>query len=910
MVSLEKAKQQLQEAKEKIALTEKEIKERREEAQKKKKELLQVKEKLPKPTQRRLREGIFSGLMGRLRRKQVEKQKKSILERLGLVGSLQKELSKYEKEVLTPYKQEVAEFESQVKKVEQERARIERYNRAVKMINELIIEGRWGIITTISFWGDDLERKLAREALEAKKQLEEQQIRETIKGIETQLNTELPSKIKEELFWQLKTTGKADLSTITKRDLGLTEIKELPSEKLAGIKKSVKDYAVIGPAPSFGERFKSRVKQMGFVPALIATPGMELGDIIFNWEVQRSLKEPSYRLYQPHATRRAISTLPVLGAYFSPLGPAILTAEGAEKLITPSGRARIQQQTLSLQQRGLSPLVANIVSWGEPVVEVSLGVAGLRGQLKNLQRVRELKKLQQTPSLTMGYRFEQGPKGVDVLRSVKDVGSARYVSEIRQPYYRVGQNKFVLESGKGVSARIGKKGDILISGFESSGRGVVLETTPKLVGESRSVRAVWQLEGLQPSVSRVGIKEILTGSGKIKHGAKFPSGRTFQSGKIKAEYVKQPQTEWSTFWSISEGKGTLVKGISGKAEKLKLNLLTGEMSIKGKPEEVSFIFKKKIPESSTTEFLSIQGGGKKSSQKFFQRLYQPRGYEQALVQKSFYKVAPKPSEVPKTGTTSILNIKPEVSQISAQPSLFAGTGLYERTEDYGTGVQPTTILNLGQPTLIRLQERSLFRTFQPIRIGERVKSTLFPRIKEISKIKQEGIQKQEGVAKVKETSRSLQRLLQLQRPALVRKESTAISEKVIKPKKPLFSLLKPKKSKEKRSTIKPPLKLFKVKGRRYGREIEIGEFETQWKAEKALKKFLTQTLGRSGQIFRGSEALKFWELESFGTTQFRPSKKEPTRIVQKARFSLGTLRERKEIQKARKKKTKKIDWLS
>lgn len=89
--------------------------------------------------------------------------------------------------------------------------------------------------------------------------------------------------------------------------------------------------------------------------------------------------------------------------------------------------------------------------------------------------------------------------------------------------------------------------------------------------------------------------------------------------------------------------------------------------------------------------------------------------------------------------------------------------------------------------------------------------------------------------------------------------------------------------------------IFTVFGKRFGKDIGIGVAETQKGAEKILKGFLKSTLGRSGQIFKDGKPLEFKDLKSFGN-EFRPSKKSEKRIVQKAKFSLGTGGEVKEIQ--------------
>jgi hypothetical protein len=101
-------------------------------------------------------------------------------------------------------------------------------------------------------------------------------------------------------------------------------------------------------------------------------------------------------------------------------------------------------------------------------------------------------------------------------------------------------------------------------------------------------------------------------------------------------------------------------------------------------------------------------------------------------------------------------------------------------------------------------------------------------------------------------------------------------------------------------------KIFEVFGKRFGRDISKGKYTDIKKAKEEFVKFAKGTLGRSGFITENGKKVGFEELGLSG--EFRPSKRDPFRIVQKAEFSLGTGSERREIQSAKKKKTKKVKW--
>lgn len=95
--------------------------------------------------------------------------------------------------------------------------------------------------------------------------------------------------------------------------------------------------------------------------------------------------------------------------------------------------------------------------------------------------------------------------------------------------------------------------------------------------------------------------------------------------------------------------------------------------------------------------------------------------------------------------------------------------------------------------------------------------------------------------------------------------------------------------------------LFKVFGRRFGKDLKVLETKSKSSAKVGLVKFLKGTLGRSGFIEKGGEKIKL----KIGSPQFRLSKKDPRRVVQKRKFSLGTGSETSEIQYFKKKKKKK-----
>lgn len=95
--------------------------------------------------------------------------------------------------------------------------------------------------------------------------------------------------------------------------------------------------------------------------------------------------------------------------------------------------------------------------------------------------------------------------------------------------------------------------------------------------------------------------------------------------------------------------------------------------------------------------------------------------------------------------------------------------------------------------------------------------------------------------------------------------------------------------------------LFKVKVRKRGEDVTIGEFETLPKARRKLKSELIETISASGIIERAGKPLKFEEVGIYGT-QFRRAKSDPFRVVQKKEARIKTGGEITQILKTRKSK--------
>lgn len=225
-----------------------------------------------------------------------------------------------------------------------------------------------------------------------------------------------------------------------------------------------------------------------------------------------------------------------------------------------------------------------------------------------------------------------------------------------------------------------------------------------------------------------------------------------------------------------------------------------------------------------------------------------------------------------------------------------------------------------EPSLSSNIFEELEKTEQQIKQEQQLKQKDILGLKEIQKgiqkpkqlelLKTEELAKQKQPQTAKEILKSLLILKQAQQPATkqIQKQPQQFKQ-AQKGKYPGATTLVPRlleKVKKKKSSLDEEEE-FKIFGKRYGKFFEVAEAKTKKGAKEKLVGWLKGGLGRSAYVqFKGMR-LGF---DDFGfDKEFRPSKKSKEIVVQRAKFSLGTIPERKAIQRARKGK-KKIKWFS
>jgi len=282
---------------------------------------------------------------------------------------------------------------------------------------------------------------------------------------------------------------------------------------------------------------------------------------------------------------------------------------------------------------------------------------------------------------------------------------------------------------------------------------------------------------------------------------------------------------------------------------------------------------------------------------------------------------PKPPKIPKTAKIDLSLVKVEPS-VMRPTSIWAGTGLYERTTEVGAvglvkpeqTLSPVILLGITKPSMVdtryglRLETKQEQRTLQ--KLGTKLK------VKQDLKLSQEVKPVQRELSKLKEGQAYKERLVtkQLFREKLVGKQVEVL---LSKQKQRKATIQKSQIKIPKTPIVKIPLKFppvkkeirkkgldeeeFAVWVRKKGEDIEIGEFTTLPEARKKLKSELKETLRASGFVTKGGKKLKFGDI-GMKEFEFIPAKRDSFRVVQKREKRIKTGGEIGEILKTRKTK--------
>lgn len=260
------------------------------------------------------------------------------------------------------------------------------------------------------------------------------------------------------------------------------------------------------------------------------------------------------------------------------------------------------------------------------------------------------------------------------------------------------------------------------------------------------------------------------------------------------------------------------------------------------------------------------------------------------------KVVTKEESIPFITTTS-----------KTETSLYAGTGLYEKTEEVGAvgviGVTKPSLSEIGSTELKTVQ------TFQPITSAIKPTQINLGRTKSISRSLSSPKEKSEVKLAQPLKLETPQKTALLQRQVLRQVLRTTQTQrqraKIPKP-EPIPKIPKVPKKSLSFSSERKGQEVFTAFGKRFGKAVKLGK-GTKKETEAVLGKFLKGTLGASGYLETQGKKVKVEELDLLGETGFRKSKVSPFLIVEKRerRLKRGT-GEIPEIQMFKKKKINRI----
>lgn len=465
-----------------------------------------------------------------------------------------------------------------------------------------------------------------------------------------------------------------------------------------------------------------------------------------------------------------------------------------------------------------------------------------------------------------------------------------------KPTYIVNVQQFQM-GGKGLGFRTTKVGELFLGGTDdlilrSLAKGKLTQsvgTTTIIPTESTGM--LFQTRRAKPYLVFPSPELKYLTQREIKSQAKF----------ISEEFIKNYQT------------GGIITKDLGSALSLKLpksNIFI--YTSRGDIGRIKIVY----PKISEGVKMFKGGLGKKSSQQYLQSLYTPDLLQpiSKITTKSAIKIIPKPSTeiIPLVSGAETTLIKPEI-KTEVQPVILSG-----KFQDM-TGVskyQDMTKTKFGDLGVTKnkfdvlTKEVSKQKETQKNILG--LKAPQKESLKSQQQIKQKTLQK-EALA-LSSLLLQKQRLKQQQ----VQRLTQQLKTKLKQPQKQTYKFPTPIKfglftliSDVKKGKVKDE-EIFEVFGKRFGKDIKLFETPEKKKAEAELSKFLRGTLGRSGFITKAGEKIESSLLLS---PMFRRAKREPKRVVQKARFSLSAPSEVQEIQyfrgKSRGKRGRKnINWFS
>lgn len=409
-------------------------------------------------------------------------------------------------------------------------------------------------------------------------------------------NKNLTSQQKKDIFSQIKAQQEAN-KNIVKRNVSKLDQRNI-SKQDETYKEIIRRLGpVTGTFEYVGEKAKELVKpqKLGYLSDYYPYETKGTYNPLSSEEEERRIN------IKTEGTKEAVKPAIKTTAYLTPAGFGIMIAEGVESYGFPGGRENIKQtaETLS-QDYGIPSGLAKGIAWLLPAAEIGMGSLGLKGQIKGKILSREQKLFSNTPTEIIGKRIETEKGGLDILVGYKKAGKSEYLTTIKQPFYKAGEEKIVFESGKGIAYKLkGNKIDVV--GFETSGRaypggkGRAVTKTPEGIIISKEIEA-------ETGFGRIISKEKFRGQFNLKKMVS-PSGEL----SINAKGMIQPSSGITkeTFLGFSREEGDIIKILGAKGKKLKYFPEGDKFVLSGELESFGNIKRLNLPSIGESEMGGV-----------------------------------------------------------------------------------------------------------------------------------------------------------------------------------------------------------------------------------------------------------------------------------------------------------------
>ena len=702
----------------------------------------------------------------------------------------------------------------------------------------------------------------------------------------------------------------------------------------------------VQPAQTTKQRLISYFKPEGEkfgVGTILSTPVRTIRAISGELQRAEDIRQQKFNdFYQSESMLTIAEKLPY-ASYFTPAGSVLIASSGAERLTTPSGKQQLNQIGTYLESKGLP----SSLKYAVPIGEIGLGAIGIRSQLKTLANIKQVAQNTPVGEITTKTISTNRQKISNIIMSDKDLqvmlknerisGSRIYETTIP---VKEGTKRILWIEQSSAKGNIGRRN---LVGVEISPEGKVVAKLGGVSIEKVNEKGVSNLlteivretKGKRLILSPTEERQLLTYAEEIKPVAVKNIGRNVratisqsESSLIGQEDVlglvrKELEAKKNLFF---EGRNIPIRPESGTKSIMKeVTLLnqpelviakqkfgTGSiLSIRAEQKGISIgveeALKKPIRisiKSIPSETESIGKLKQVTKQITKQQLNKPSGFAQVFAQTK--TTTPKSSMLPMVSATDLIT-KTEAPSKTLGENMFSATAptgkieslSIDKTKDLGVMSSRFDILTKVEEKVQTIQKPIItIKTKQETKQQTNKEQILSQVTKQNQELLQQPKQEQSLLQKQNQLQLQLQKQIQLQK--LKTKLTSRFKQPTKQPTKfktppppPIIFDLGKALSKVKKISES---ETFEVFGKRFGKDIKLLETTSPERAEEKALEFLKGTLGRSAKITKGGKALEFKALKLSRNIEFRPAKRESTRIVQKAKYSLGTGAEVKEIQ--------------